>query len=281
MMMKRGKLRAHTFFRYAHLVKFGRGVEGTCRPYVDLLTSTLDRFCDKSKDFLKLSRLLSKFHLVDHLKNAHECLNCVHAMHATYDGTYGNKNSGPHLNALLDPKSLMLIETRALHLALRLSLNTWHTQSLYGMSLRLMISLVLGQHSTRLQTPRDFWFISLVFLFIYHRRMSIYSLPKHTINDDGCSKVYSNCINMLLKNSKFKYRSWGRILIFPLYLTQTSLLQQEDIGFYNAHWLMPCPSQCSWFFKTIIFKISKYVHPWWSCTQLVFSVVWVLALPRM
>ena len=130
---------------------------------------------------------------------------------------------------------------------MRLSLNTWHAQSLYRMSLRLMISLVLGQHYTRLQTPRDFQFISLVFLFTYHRWMSVYSLPKHTINDDGCSEVYSNCINMLLKTSKFKYRSWGRNLIFPLYLTQTSLLRQEDVGFHNAHWLMPHPLQCSQF----------------------------------
>jgi hypothetical protein len=57
--MKRGKLRAHTFFRYARLLRFGRGVQGPRRPYVDLLTSMLDSFCDGSKDFLKLSRLLS------------------------------------------------------------------------------------------------------------------------------------------------------------------------------------------------------------------------------
>jgi hypothetical protein len=82
---------------------------------VDLLTSTFDDFCDRSKDFCKLSQLLSKLHSVDHLKNAQECLNHVHAMQATYGGTYGNRNSGPHLNAPLDPKSLMLIETRALH----------------------------------------------------------------------------------------------------------------------------------------------------------------------
>ncbi len=129
----------------------------------------------------------------------------------------------------------------------RPSLNMWHAQSLYGMSLRWMISLVLGWHYTRLQTPSNFWFISLVFLFTYHRWMSIYSLPQHTINDDGCSKVYSNCINMLLKTSKFKYGIWGRNSIFPLYLTQMSLLRQEDVGFHNAHLLMPHPSQCSWF----------------------------------
>jgi hypothetical protein len=114
-MMKKWKLRAHTFFRYARLLRFGRGVQGPHRPYVDPLTLTLDGFCDRSKDFLKLSQQLSKFHLVDHSKNAQECLNCVHAMCVTYGGTYGNKNSGPYLNALLDPKSLMLIETRALH----------------------------------------------------------------------------------------------------------------------------------------------------------------------
>ncbi len=115
--MKRGKLHAHTFFRYARLLRFGRGVQRPRRPYVDLLTLTLDDFCEGSKDFLKLSLLLSKFHKVDHSKNAQECLNCVHAMRATYGGTYGNENSGPHLNAPLDPKSLMLIETQALHLA--------------------------------------------------------------------------------------------------------------------------------------------------------------------
>ncbi len=115
MMMKKGKLHAHTFFRYARLLRFGRGVQGPRRPYVDLLTSMLDGFCNRSKNFLKLSQLLSKFYLVNHSKNAQECLNRVHAMRPTYGGTYGNKNSGLHLNAPLDPKSLMLIETRALH----------------------------------------------------------------------------------------------------------------------------------------------------------------------
>jgi hypothetical protein len=38
------KLHAHTFFRYARLLRFGRGVQGPHRPYVDLLTSTLDGF---------------------------------------------------------------------------------------------------------------------------------------------------------------------------------------------------------------------------------------------
>jgi hypothetical protein len=113
--MKKGKLRAHTYFRYARLLRFSCGDQGPRQPYIDLLTSTLDGFCDRRKDFLKLSQLLSKFHLVDHSKNAQECLNCVHAMRVTYGGTYENESSSPHLNAPLDPKSLMLIETQALH----------------------------------------------------------------------------------------------------------------------------------------------------------------------
>ncbi len=103
------KLHAHIFFRSARLLRFGRGVQRPCRPIVDLRTSTLDGFCDGSKAFLKLSQLLSKFHSVDHSKNVHEYLACVHAMRGTYGGTYGNKNGGPHIDVPLDPKSLMLL----------------------------------------------------------------------------------------------------------------------------------------------------------------------------
>jgi hypothetical protein len=76
---------------------------------VDLQTSALDGFCDGSKDFLKLSRLISRFHSVDHSKNAQECLDCVHATCGTFGGTYGNENSGPLINVPLDPRQLMLI----------------------------------------------------------------------------------------------------------------------------------------------------------------------------
>jgi hypothetical protein len=69
----------------------------------------LDGFCDGSEEFLKLSQLLSKFHSVDHLKNVHEYLARGQAMRGTYGGTYGNENSGPHIDVPLNPKSLMLI----------------------------------------------------------------------------------------------------------------------------------------------------------------------------
>jgi hypothetical protein len=110
--------------------------------------------------------------------------------------------------------------------------------------------------------------------------MPIYSLPKHTINDDGCSKVYSNCINMLLKTSKFKYRLWGRNLIFPLYLTQTLCYNKKTLASTMHTSLCHTHLNALNFFKTVIFKIFEYVHPWQSCTQLVFSVVCALALLR-
>ncbi len=106
---KRGKLRAQLFFRSARLLRFGRGVQSPCRPIVDLRKSMLHGFCDENKGFLKLSRLLSRFHSVDHSKNAHECLDHVHATRGTFGGTYGYDNSDPHINVSLDPKQLMLI----------------------------------------------------------------------------------------------------------------------------------------------------------------------------
>ncbi len=114
-----------------------------------------------------------------------------------------------------------------------------------------------------------------MFLFTYHRQMTVYFLPKHTINDDGYSKVYSNCINMLLKTSKFKYRTWGRNLIFPLYFKRLCY-NKKRLAFTMHTGLCPTYLNALDFFKTIIFKIFEYVHPWRSCTQLVFqwSMCW-------
>ncbi len=107
--LKRGKLRAQFLFRSAILLRFGHGVQRLHRPIVDLQKSTLDGFCDGNQDFLKLSHLLSRFHSVNHLKNAQECLDWIHATHGTFGGTYGYENSCPHINVPLDPKQLMLI----------------------------------------------------------------------------------------------------------------------------------------------------------------------------
>ncbi len=80
------------------------------RPIVDLTKSTFDGFHDgRSKDFLKLSRLLSQIHSIDHSRTAQECLYCVQAIRATLGDTYGKEISGPHIDVLLDPKQLLLI----------------------------------------------------------------------------------------------------------------------------------------------------------------------------
>jgi hypothetical protein len=106
---KGGKLHAQVSFRSARLLRFGRGIQRPRLPTVDLRKSTLDGFCDGSKDFLKLSHLLSRFHSVDHSKNAQEYLDCIHATHRTFGGTYGYENSGLHIDVPLDPRQLMLI----------------------------------------------------------------------------------------------------------------------------------------------------------------------------
>ncbi len=106
---KRAKLHAHVFFRSACLFRFSLGVQRPCGPMVDLWKTTLDGFCDGSKDFLKLTHLLSRFHSVNHSKNAQECLDWFHATRGTFGGTYGNENSGPHIDVPLDPRHLMLI----------------------------------------------------------------------------------------------------------------------------------------------------------------------------
>ncbi len=172
---KRGKLCAQDFFRSARLLRFSRGVQRPRRPIVDLWKSTLDGFCDGNKDFLKLSRSLSRFHSVDHSKNAQECLDCIHETRGTFGGTYGYENSGPHIDVLLDWSG-----TRALLLAWLFFevtlLTTWCAQSLYGMSLKSTMWLALGQHYISLLTPKDFQSIFLVFHTTHHRRMSVYSL---------------------------------------------------------------------------------------------------------
>ncbi len=129
--------------------------------------------------------------------------------------------------------------TRALHLAWPLFevilLTTWRAQSLFGMSLRSTMSLVLGWHYISLQTPRDFQSIFLVFLITYLRRISIYSLPKLItkcmVVTPRSTMTASRCC---WRHPRFKYRSWGRNIIFPLYLIHTSLLK------WKRHWFLQC-----------------------------------------
>ncbi len=158
----------------------------------------------------------------------------------------------------------------------------WHAQSLFGMSLRSMISFVLGQHYTRLQTPRDFWSISLVFLITYNRRMSIYSLPKHTIKWWWVLRGHNDCIQMLLKTSKTQIQIMREKhnLIFVIWFKclcygKETLASTMRTGLCHAH------------LNALNFFEDNYLQDLPICAPLAVlhttfvSVVCVLALPRM
>ena len=185
MRWKRGKLRAHVFFKHACLLRFGRGLLKPRQPFVELNQSTLNGFCDGSKDFLKLSRLLLHKHSIDHSQNAQECLSRIHAIRGTFGGTYRKENSGPIHDVPLDPKHLMLIWDTGASFGLtpfRSDFIDYVACTIpVGMLLESTMSSVLERHFISFQIPRDVRSTYLVFLITYLKRMSVYSLPKHTI----------------------------------------------------------------------------------------------------
>jgi hypothetical protein len=206
---KSGKLHAYIFFRSARLLRFGCGVQGPCRPIVDLHTSTLDGFCDGSKDFLKLSRLLSKFHSVDHSKNVHECLACVHVLRGTYGGTYGNKNSGTHIDVQLDPKSLMSIWDTGASFGLTPFQSDFIDYMAYTIPVRdvTKVNNIIGIGATLHKFTYNRGFPVYLLCVSYHlSQMDIHLFSPQTCHQmhGGYSEVYGNCIKMLLKTSKIQ-----------------------------------------------------------------------------
>jgi hypothetical protein len=141
--------------------------------------------------------------------NVHECLACIHAMQGTFGGTYGNKNSGPHIDVPLDPKSLMLI---------------WDTGASFGLTpfqsdfIDYMVCTVRVQDDTKVKnvigigtTPHKFtdtrgFPVYLPGVFHHLPQMDIYLFSPQTDHQmhGGYSKVYSNCIKMLLKTSEIQ-----------------------------------------------------------------------------
>lgn len=111
----------------------------------------------KTSLFLKQSQLLLQIHSINDSRNAQECLDCIQAICATLSNTYGGEISGPHINVPLDPKHLMLIW----------DMEAFFTRLHFEVILlthRSTVSLVLGQHYTSLQIPRDSQSIFLCFL---------------------------------------------------------------------------------------------------------------------
>jgi hypothetical protein len=169
----------------------------------------LDDFCDGSKDFLKLSRLLSRFHSVDHSKIAQECLDCIHVTRGTFGGTYGNENSGPHIDVSLDPRQLMLI---------------WDMGASFGLTpfrsdfIDYVVCTIPVQDITKVNNVIGIWTTPHKFTdtkgFPVHLPCVFYHLPQtdvhlfspHTYQQmhGGYSEVYGDCIKMLLKTSEIQ-----------------------------------------------------------------------------
>jgi hypothetical protein len=107
-------------------------------------------------------------------------------MRGTYGGTYGDENSGPHMDVLLDPKTLMSIWDMSASFGLTpfrsdfidyvaCAIPVWD-----GTKVNTVIGIRTTLHKFT-DTIRDFQSIFLVYLIVYLRRMSIYSPPKLTI----------------------------------------------------------------------------------------------------
>ncbi len=101
-------MRARAFYISRRDSKRSNGIN----PFGGLLKSTLDDFLKVDRDYLQLSRLLSKFKSIDHEKNISSCIARVAALR----GTFENRNVG---GGNLDPRSVILI---------------WDTGASYGLT---------------------------------------------------------------------------------------------------------------------------------------------------
>jgi hypothetical protein len=169
----------------------------------------LDSFCDGSKDFLKLSGLLSRFHSVNHSKNAQECLDCVYATRGTFGGTYGNENSGPHINALLDPRHLMLIWDMGTSFGLTpfrsdfidymaCTIPVWNVTEVNNV---IGIGTTLHKFTDTKGYPV---YLPCVSYHLPQMDVHLFSPQTYCQMHGGYSKVYGNCIKMLLKTSEIQ-----------------------------------------------------------------------------
>ena len=197
------------FFKHAGLLRFGRGVLNTRQPFVELTKSTLNGFCDGSKDFLKLSRLLSHKHSIDHSQNAQECLSRVHAIRGAFGGPQGKENSGSLHDVPLDPKHVMLI---------------WDTGASYGLTpfrsdfidyvactipVRdvTRVNNVIGIGTTLHKfsdTKGNPVYLPCVSYHLPQTDVRLFSPQTYHQMHGGYSEVYGNCIKMLLNTSEIQ-----------------------------------------------------------------------------
>jgi hypothetical protein len=184
----------------------------------------------EAKTSLKLSWLLSKFHLVDHSVNAQECLDHVHAIRGTFCDTYGNGNSGPHIDVPLDPKQLMPI---------------WDMGTSFGLTpirskcINYMVCTIpvrdvtkvnhvncIGTTLHRFSDTHGFpVYLPCVSYHLPQTYFRLFSPQTYHQMHDGSSKVYSDCIKMLLKTSEIQIQIVREKHNLPIVLILTCLLK--------------------------------------------------------
>ncbi len=130
-------------------------------------------------------------------------------MRGTYGGTYGNKNSGPHIDVPLDPKSLMLIWDMGTSFGLNPFWSDFIDYVACTIPVRdvTKVNNVIGIGTTlhKFTDTRGFP-VYLPCVSYYLPQMDICLFSPHTYHQihEGSSKVYGNCIKMLLKTSKIQ-----------------------------------------------------------------------------
>jgi hypothetical protein len=235
---------------------------------VDLQESMLDFFCERNKDFLKLSHLLSRFHSADHSKNSQECLDCIHATRGTFSGTYGYEKSGPHIDVPLDPKQLMSIWDMGASYGLTPVLSNFIDYVVCTIPVRdvTKVNNVIGIGTTlhKVTDTKELpVYLPVVSYHLSHADVHLFSPQTYHHMHGGYFKVYGDCIKMLLNTSEIQIQIiWEKHINFPLYLIHRSLLKRR------RHWLLQCalayatPNSMLWIsLKRILFKTFKFVYP--------------------
>jgi hypothetical protein len=141
--------------------------------------------------------------------NVHECLAHVNVMGGTCGGTYRNENIGPHIDVLLDPKSLMLIWVTGTSFDLTLFLSDFIDIVACTILVRdvTKVNNVIGIGTTlhKFTDTRGFSvYLPCISYHLPQTDIHLFSPQTYHQMHSGYSKVYGNCIKMLLKTSNIQ-----------------------------------------------------------------------------
>jgi hypothetical protein len=130
-------------------------------------------------------------------------------MHGTYGGTYGNKNSGPHIDVPLDPKLLMLIWD----MGASFSLTPFRSDFIDYVACTIPVQDVtkvnnvigIGTVLRKFTDTRGFpVYLPCVSYHLPQMDIHLFSPQTYHQMHGGYFGVYSDCIKMLLKASEIQ-----------------------------------------------------------------------------